>query len=118
MTIETTSNTRTLKAYAIELLRFPRLVIEREVDFTNCRHDAHYNAFLSECVDCQFGPSCRWLDQHRTSITRDAPFDELVLAIESACNYLQSAVQIRGANNAEVLAWIREARRFLRSKHD
>lgn len=117
MVTETTGNTRTLNAYAIELLRVPRLIIEREVDFTNCRLDSHYNEFLSLCVDCRFGASCRWLDEHRTSLTGDAPFDELVLAIESACNYLQAKVQLRGANNAEVLVWIREARRFLRSQN-
>jgi hypothetical protein len=118
MTTETTSNTRTLKAYAIELLKFPRWHIEREVDFTDCRHDAQYDPLLAECVDCQFGPACRWLDQHRTSLTDDASLDELVEAIASAAQYLQATTQKRGGNNAEVLAWIREARRFLRARHD
>ena len=116
MTTETTSNTRTLKAYAIELLKFPRWHIEREVDFTDCRHDAQYNALMAECVECQFGPACRWLDQHRTSLADDAPLDELTEAIESAAGYLQATAQKRGGNNAEALAWIREARRFLRAR--
>lgn len=118
MASETTGNTRTLKAYAIELLKYPRWHIEREVDFTDCRHDAKYNAFLAECVECQFGPACRWLDQNRTSLDDDAPINELVEAIDSAAQYLQATTQRRGSNNAEVLAWIREARRFLRARHD
>lgn len=117
MTTETTSNTRTLKAYAIELLKFPRWHIEREVDFTNCRHDAEFNKLIAECAECQFGPACRWLDQHRSSLADDAPLDELTGAIESAAQYLQNGTRIRGANDAEVLAWIREARRFLRARH-
>ena len=118
MTTETTSNTRTLRAYAIELLRFPRWYIEREVDFTNCSHNSRYNAFLEECLTCQFGPGCRWLDQHRTSLGDDAPIDELVEAIHCAAQYLQVTAQKQGGNNAEVLAWIREARNFLRVQHD
>ncbi len=118
MTTETTSNTRTLKAYAIELLRFPRWHIEREVDFTNCRYDAHYDGAVPECTSCQFGPACKWLDRHRTSLADDSPLDELVAAIDSAAHYLQQTTQQRGANNAEVLAWVREARRFLRARNE
>jgi len=118
MTTETTANTRTLKAYAIEMLKFPRYYIEREVDFTECRHDARFNASVKECADCQFGPACRWLDQHRTSLSDDAPLDELMKAIESAAQYLQATTQKLGANNGEVLSWIRESRRFLRARPD
>lgn len=115
MTTETTGNTRTLKAYAIELLRFPRYYIEREVDFTDCRNNARYDALAAQCVGCQFGPACRWLDEHRTSLADDAPLDELTDAIDSAAHYLQKRTQKLGANDAEVLSWIREARRFLRA---
>jgi hypothetical protein len=113
---EASSSTRTLKAYAADLLQYPRWVIERDVDFTGCRHGAHYNEFLSECTECQFGPACRWLDQHRTPKTDDASLDELVEAIESAAEYLQLKIRHRGANDAESLKWIREARRFLGSR--
>ena len=116
MTTETTSNTRTLKAYAIELLKFPRWFIEREVDFTHCSHDSRYNEFLNECLTCQFGPGCRWLDRHRTSLSNDVPLDELIEAVDSAAQYLQATTQQRGANSAEVLKWVREARRFLRAR--
>ena len=46
--MDTTSNTRTLRAYATDLLQFPRWIIEREVDFTDCAQDSHYNAFLGD----------------------------------------------------------------------
>jgi len=117
MTNETTSNTRTLRAYALDLLRYPRWVIEREVDFTHCRHDARPNAFLAECLECQFGPACRWLDRHRTPDLDDASLDDVVMAIEGACEHLQTKIRQRGANDAATLAWIREARQFLRAQH-
>ncbi len=118
MTTETTSNTRTLKAYAIELLKFPRWYIEREVDFTNCRHGGRYDESLEECRECRFGPACHWLDVHRTSLSSDVPLDELIEAIESGAQYMQLTAQKRGGNSTEVLAWIREARRFLGARPD
>ena len=42
----TTSKTRTLKVYVEDLLQYPRWIIEREVDFTRCQYDGHYNLFL------------------------------------------------------------------------
>jgi len=116
VTIETSSKTRTLRAYASDLLQYPRWIIEREVDFTDCRHGAHYNAFLSECVECKFGSACRWLDLHRTPKTDDASLVELVQAIESACEYLQSTKRSREADDAELQEWIREAHRFLSAR--
>ena len=117
MTTETTTNTRTLRAYAIELLRFPRWHIEREVDFTGCSHDARYDPSVANCVECRFGTACRWLNRHGTPSIDDAPLDELTEAIENAARYLQASTQKRGDNNADVLTWIREARRFLRAGH-
>ncbi len=48
MEMETTSKTRTLEAYVSDLLQYPRWIIEREVDFTGCRYDGHYNAYLPD----------------------------------------------------------------------
>jgi len=56
--MKTTSKTRTLEAYVSDLLQYPRWIIEREVDFTDCRYDGHYNAYLPECVNCQFSRGC------------------------------------------------------------
>ena len=115
MASETTSNARTLKAYVSELLEYPRLIIGREVDFSDCRHEGHYNMFLSECVECRFGDACRWLDEHRTPRIDDAPIDELVEALRSAVDYLQSTNQHLQRERSETRAWIQEVRRFLRS---
>ena len=116
MASETTGNVRTLIGYAADLLQYPRLIIERDVDFTNCRRGGKHNAFMTECVECRFGAGCRWLDQHRTPNLNDARLDELTKAIEGACDYLQAKVREEGADDGETLTWIREARRFLRAR--
>lgn len=116
MAAETTGNVRTLQGYASDLLKYPRYVIERDVDFSNCRRDGRHNAFLADCMDCQFGTACFWLNKHRTPHVDDATLEALVEAIESACEYLQVRVRQKGRNDAEMLAWIREARRFLHAR--
>lgn len=116
MASETTGNVRTLIGYASDLLKYPRLIIERDVDFTDCRHGGRHNVFLSECANCRFGAGCQWLDHHRTPNLADATLDELIDAIESACDHLQMKIRERGASDAETLAWIREARRFLHAR--
>ena len=113
MASETTSNKRTLKAYVTDLLEYPRWIIEREVDFSHCRLGGHYNEFLSECVDCEFGPGCRWLDQHRTPKMDSATLEQLIRALESAVTYLQPPNQPSLINDSRGRDWIREARRFL-----
>lgn len=114
----TTRNTRTLRVYVSGLLEYPRWVIEREVDFSDCPYAGHYNAFLPECVNCQFGRGCRWLDQQRTPDTGDAPLDELIQALESSIEYLQSTERQEGVDEADVRDWMREARQFLRSRRE
>ncbi len=116
MASETTGNVRTLIGYASDLLNYPRLIIERDVDFTDCRHGGRHNAFLSDCADCQFGEACKWLDYYRTPNLTGATLDELTDAIKSACDYLQTKIRDGGASDAEMLSWIREARRFLHAR--
>lgn len=112
--MDTTSKSRTLKAYVAELLVYPRWIIECEVDFTHCPHDAHYNEFLPDCVDCQFGRGCRWLNRHRTPDTSDAPVDDLVAALGAAVEYLESTSRERTDDYADTRAWLRDSRNFLK----
>ena len=112
----TTRKTRTLRAYVSDLLKYPRWIIEREVDFTSCPYNGHYNQFLLQCVNCQFGQACRWLDRQRTPDIQDATLDELIEALGGAVEYLESTHRQRGDEYVDARAWIREARRFLRSR--
>ena len=113
---DTTANTRTLRAYALDLLETARWIIEREVDFTDCRHSARYDAAASNCGECQFGSACRWLDSDRTPKLDTASLDELVEAIESACEYLQASNPQREVSDVDWHQWIHKAHRFLRAR--
>lgn len=116
MTIGTSANTRTLIAYATDLLQYARWNIEREVDFTDCRHAGHYQASEAECEECPFGLACRWLDQQRTPDLDSASLDEMVEAIERACNYLESTNEHRPVDDVDWHHWIHKAHRFLRAR--
>ena len=100
LAMATTRNTRTLRAYVSDLLEYPRWIIEREVDFSDCAYEGHYNAFLAECVNCKFGRGCRWLDQQRIPNTGDAPLDAGIpafFAITSRISRLPSKGQQQDA---------------------
>jgi len=116
--METTSKTRTLEVYVSDLLQYPRWIIEREVDFTGCRYDGHYNAYLPECVNCQFSRGCRWLDQQRAPDIGAAPLDELIEALGAAVEYLESTNRQIEIDDDDMRAWMREARRFVQSRDE
>lgn len=117
MTTETGSNTRTIRGYVATLLEYPRWLIEREVDFTDCRSGAHFNEYLDACTECRFGAGCRWLDKHRTPSAEAASLDELVGALEGAVAYFGAGQNERKPCSPETRNWLREAQRFLGSQH-
>lgn len=110
-----TGNTRTIKGYAATLLEYPRWLIEREVDFTDCRSGAHFNEYLDACTECRFGAGCQWLDKHRTPSADAASVDELVSALEGAVAYLGASQNAQQPRSPETRNWLREAQRFLGS---
>lgn len=118
MATETGRNTRTIRGYLAGLLEYPRWLIERDVDFSECRARGHYNEYLSDCLHCRFGDGCRWLDRHRTPSTGEASVDELVQALRGAVDYLQSPETSAHRNSTEARNWMREARRFLSAHRD
>ena len=118
VTSGTTANTRTLRAYAADLLQYARWIIEREVDFSNCRRQGRHDSAASECARCRFGAACRWLDSHRTPNVEAASLDELVEGIDSACEYLQSAERNPAVNDPELHDWIHKAHRFLKARRE
>jgi len=114
----TGKNTRTITGYVITLLEYPRWVIEREVDFTDCRHGGSFDTSDDECLSCQFGAACYWLDSHRTQPSPDSPLSELINALDTAVVYLRSPQHSDKHHShdcdCETCQWIREAKSFLR----
>ena len=91
-------NTRTLTGHLVELLEYPRWVIERDVDFTDCRH----------------GDACRWLDRNRSPDLAGAPLDELIDATETAVTYVADRHHHERGCQCHPCRWLRETRQFLR----
>ena len=110
-----TNKTRTITGYITDLLEYPRWMLERDVDFTNCRYGGRYNAFTEECRECPFGTACQWLDQHRSRSLDDATLEQLVDALETAVDYLRATHRHQKTCYCKTCRWLREARHFKRS---
>ena len=109
------NQTRTITGYIADLLEYPRWVLEREVDFSECRYSGHFNGFMKECATCEFGAACHWLDQHRSSTLEDASVEQLSGALEVSIEYLRASHQHKKPCYCKPCRWLREARHFTRS---
>jgi len=118
MTTHTGRSARTLTGYVEILLDYPRWIIERDVDFTDCHHQGIYAASAEVCTTCVFGEACLWLRLTREPPSPDDPLSSLLNALTRAADYLQanySAGHPRGCG-CENCLWLRQVRRFLHSQ--
>ena len=118
MTTLTGRNTRTLVGYVRTLLDYPRWVIEREVDFTDCHLGGDFSPTNSQCASCRFGAACRWLTTHRSVQLADATLDELLLALRTSIDFLRDGSAAARRHNSDCdcdeCQWLREATGFVR----
>lgn len=120
MTTVTGSQTRTILGQLILTLEYPRWLIERDVDFSNCANSGHFNEFLPLCENCGFGPGCMWLNSARIADTSAAPLPELIAALHGAIKYV-SERKAAGHDrycDCETCQWLASARRLSRSLDD
>jgi len=118
MTTHTGRNARTLTSYVETLLDYPRWIIERDVDFTECQHQGNYTASAEVCTTCVFGEACHWLRLTREPASPDDPLPSLLNALATSADYLQanySAGHPPGCS-CENCLWLRQVRRFLHSQ--
>lgn len=112
-------NTRTIIGYAITLLEYPRWVIEREVDFTDCHRSGNFEVSDQQCVSCSFGQACRWLNSNHVAAPTNPPLDELVHALSTAVEYFRSSTRDTNAHpthcECDTCLWLHEATGFLRT---
>ena len=115
----TGQNTRTLTGYVVTLLDYPRWVIEREVDFTNCHLGGGFDENDNQCASCHFGEACRWLNMNRSAPSSDMSLDELLQALNTAVDYLRSPSDGKSAHRddceCDTCNWVRAAMGFLRT---
>lgn len=119
MTTLTGRNTRTLKGYAATLLEYPRWVIEREVDFTDCHLGGSFTGGDQQCAACHFGQACCWLNSNRAMPSPNTPLAELLSALTTAVEFLRSTVRGDNAHpnqcECDTCLWLHDARSFLRT---
>jgi len=121
MPVPTGSNTRTIAGYVKVMLDYPRWIIEREVDFTNCRYDGRFESSDDACHSCHFGAACRWLNLRQPAPTDSDPLPELLHALDTAVVYLRSPDREHATHDrhcsCETCTWLRDAKSLLRQHH-
>lgn len=114
----TGTSTRTITGYLVTLLEYPRWLLAREVDFTNCDRGGAFAAEDPICEDCDFGKACRWLC--RDEPTLGTPLAELVDAVQTSLPFVREYRDSRLPHDAtcdcDACAWLREAQGFLRMR--
>ena len=119
MTTLTGTSTRTITGYIVTLLEYPRWLIEREVDFTNCHLGGSFDAEDKRCGDCHFGEACDWLNTNRSEPTLSSPLPDLLLALQTAIEYVRGDARSAPAHDrdcdCDTCAWLHEATNFLRT---
>ena len=118
MTTLTGRNTRTITGYVVTLLDYPRWVIEREVDFTDCHLGGVFKVGDPHCSTCPFGAACRWLNTNRHVPSLEAPLDELLKALRTSVDFLRESrgedSRHAGDCRCDTCQWLHEAQGFLR----
>lgn len=119
MSTLTGTSTRTITGYLVTLLEYPRWLIDRDVDFTECHLHGEFASDDAICVSCEFGMACRWLRKNRDEPSLSTPLAELVGALQTATDYVRqdhiSASEHDRLCDCDTCTWLREASNFLRS---
>jgi hypothetical protein len=119
MTTLTGTRTRTITGYVVTLLEYPRWLIARDVDFTDCHLRGDFDADDDTCRRCKFGSACRWLSTNGNEPTMDTPLDDLVDALRTAADYVRrerSPGEPHGRDcNCDTCQWLHDASNFLRA---
>ena len=112
-------STRTITGYVVTLLEYPRWLIDREVDFTDCHLHGNFDGADDQCQCCDFGSACRWLNQNRSVPSPDTPMPSLVHALQTAIDFVRSESASAARHDphcdCDTCQWLREANRFLRA---
>lgn len=118
MTTLSGTNTRTLVGYVVTLLDYPRWVIAREVDFTDCHLAGSFDSSDRQCSSCHFGAACCWLHVNQGPPAADAALDDLLDALRISVEFLRTSSfnPHKHARNCEcdTCEWLHEAQGFLR----
>lgn len=113
----TSTGTRTITGYVLTLLKYPRWMIAREIDFTNCHLGGAHEAGDATCAECDFGDACRWLCGDEPTL--DTPLTELLDALQTSLPFVREHLDPRLPHDAlcdcDTCTWLRNAHGCLRT---
>ena len=119
MTTLTGTSTRTITGYVVTLLEYPRWLIEREVDFTECHLAGRFDGDDEQCRNCRFGDACDWLNANRSEPTLSSPLPDLLQALQTSVEYVRGDIRNAPRHgrdcDCDTCAWLHEATNFLRT---
>jgi len=117
MTTQTGFNTRTITGHLVHMLDYPRWLIEREIDFSQCAYAGRLDPFAPECLTCPFGTGSRWLDRQRCESLTDVPLTDLIEALRGAVEHVDPHADYQHGRSCdcETCSWLRSAKRLLRT---
>jgi hypothetical protein len=119
MSTLTGASTRTITGYLVTLLEYPRWLIDRDVDFSECHLHGDFDGNDAVCISCEFGRACRWLRKNQGEPSLSTPLSELVAALQTAADYVRRDHGAGGQHDrycdCDTCVWLREASNFLRS---
>ena len=119
MTTPAGSSSRTITGYLVTLLEYPRWLISRDVDFTECHLHGVYDADDETCRRCEFGAACRWLSKNRDAPSSDTPLPDLLGALRTATDYVRKKHGTTSLHDRDCdcdnCEWLNDANNFLRS---
>ena len=106
-----------MKKQIIEALTFSRAVVRDGMDTPECIHDTNYDPDDRDCIECDYGPECRWLfENDEFAALERKPMEHLVDALEFALAYVGARTSRGGHNHhtcrCDICRWQRRAQKL------
>jgi hypothetical protein len=50
-----------MRRQLIEALRYPKLLVQKQIEERNCPHDGQFDTTVERCHHCELGRECHWV---------------------------------------------------------
>jgi hypothetical protein len=107
-----------MRKQIIETLAFSRALVRDGLDPQDCAHDTNYDPEDRGCVECEYGPECRWLfENDEFAALERKPLEHLVDALEFALAYVAARTRSHNRHTCrcDICHWQRQAQKLRNS---
>jgi hypothetical protein len=106
-----------MKSEIIEMLDFPRKIVQGHVPFETCAHAGNFAPHDEGCLVCEARVECEWLYHNDESVAlTEKSLDVIVDALGSAILYVDACVTRAGHNprtcSCNACDWLGQAQRL------